>query len=174
MKTPVFRVAGWFINPAAGDLHLKPTTAAAIDHAATLADVPDDYDGAARPIGPTPDVGADEYGIAAPGATTDLRLTGVITASNALTGTLTWTAPSNALTTTVRYSTGPINAANWPAATSLGAPFPAYKHVYAMSVPYAGGQLYFALKSANAGGESALSNLAFWPERRLYLPLLAN
>ncbi len=51
----------WFVSPATGDLHLNASAAAAIDHAVSLADVPDDYDGAARPIGPSPDVGADEY-----------------------------------------------------------------------------------------------------------------
>ena len=52
---------GWFANAAAGNLHLLPSATTVIDHAATLAAVPDDYDGALRPIGPAPDVGADEY-----------------------------------------------------------------------------------------------------------------
>ena len=58
--------AGWFVNPAAADLHLLATTTAAIDRAAALADVTDDLDGDRRPIGPAPDVGADEYGVAPP------------------------------------------------------------------------------------------------------------
>jgi len=53
----------WFVNAAAGDLHLSPLATAAIDQAATLPQVPDDYDGDARPIGPAPDVGADEYAV---------------------------------------------------------------------------------------------------------------
>lgn len=52
----------WFVDAAGGDLHLTPLAAAAIDQAAALPQVPDDYDGDARPIGPAPDVGADEYG----------------------------------------------------------------------------------------------------------------
>jgi plastocyanin len=52
----------WFTDPAAGDLHLLPTAAAAIDQAAPLPAVNDDYDGELRPAGPASDVGADEYG----------------------------------------------------------------------------------------------------------------
>ena len=54
---------GWFANAATGDLHLLPSATKAIDQAAILSGVPDDYDGFARPIGPAPDVGADEYGV---------------------------------------------------------------------------------------------------------------
>ncbi len=54
--------SAWFVDAAGGDLHLTPLAAAAIDQAAALPQVPDDYDGDARPIGPAPDVGADEYG----------------------------------------------------------------------------------------------------------------
>jgi hypothetical protein len=57
---------GWFASAARGNLHLLPAATAAIDQAATLAAVPDDYDGTARPIGPAPDVGADEYGMLTP------------------------------------------------------------------------------------------------------------
>ncbi|MBN1149460.1 MAG: hypothetical protein JXA78_19520, partial [Anaerolineales bacterium] len=47
--------------PASGNLHLLESASAAIDQAATLAQVSDDYDGQARPAGEAPDVGADEY-----------------------------------------------------------------------------------------------------------------
>lgn len=59
--------AGWFVDAAGGDLHLGASAVEAIDQAAALAQVSDDYDGDARPIGPAPDVGADEYGTPAPG-----------------------------------------------------------------------------------------------------------
>lgn len=50
----------WFANPAAGDLHLTALAAPALDQAAALAAVSDDYDGHTRA---TPrDVGADEFG----------------------------------------------------------------------------------------------------------------
>jgi hypothetical protein len=52
----------WFVNAPAGDLHLLPTASAAINQAAPLVDVRDDFDGFPRPIGSSPDVGADEYG----------------------------------------------------------------------------------------------------------------
>jgi hypothetical protein len=51
----------WFVNLAAADLHLLAAATAAIDQAAALPDVVDDFDGDVRPIGPAPDVGADEY-----------------------------------------------------------------------------------------------------------------
>ena len=54
--------SSWFVDAAAGDLHLSPLATEAIDQAAALPQVPNDYDGDARPIGPAPDVGADEYG----------------------------------------------------------------------------------------------------------------
>ncbi len=53
--------ASWFVNPAAYDLHLVSTATEALDHAAPLAQVTNDYDGDARPQGSAPDVGADEY-----------------------------------------------------------------------------------------------------------------
>ncbi|MBX3057286.1 MAG: right-handed parallel beta-helix repeat-containing protein [Anaerolineae bacterium] len=52
----------WFVNAAAGDLHLAATAVAAIDQAASLPQVTDDFDGDGRPLGPAPDIGADEYG----------------------------------------------------------------------------------------------------------------
>jgi hypothetical protein len=52
--------ANWFVSAATGDLHLAATATAAIDRAASLADVVNDYDGDARPFGSAPDVGADE------------------------------------------------------------------------------------------------------------------
>lgn len=54
--------SGWFVNAAAGDLHLAATAVAAIDQAASLPQVTDDFDGDGRPAGPAPDIGADEYG----------------------------------------------------------------------------------------------------------------
>ncbi|MBC7258580.1 MAG: right-handed parallel beta-helix repeat-containing protein [Chloroflexi bacterium] len=51
----------WFADPAGADLHLTNAATAAIDQAAALAQVTDDLDGDARPIGPAPDIGADEF-----------------------------------------------------------------------------------------------------------------
>jgi hypothetical protein len=53
---------GWFVDSGAGDLHLRETAAEAIDQAAPLAGVTDDFDGDPRPMGEAPDVGGDEYG----------------------------------------------------------------------------------------------------------------
>ncbi|MBI5895966.1 MAG: right-handed parallel beta-helix repeat-containing protein, partial [Desulfobacterales bacterium] len=54
--------AGWFLNPASGDLHLAQAVNAVVDAGETLDDVPDDVDGEPRPIGSGYDIGADEYG----------------------------------------------------------------------------------------------------------------
>ena len=53
--------ADWFIDPAGGDLHLRPTASEIIDQTDPLANVADDYDGDERPFGPASDIGADEY-----------------------------------------------------------------------------------------------------------------
>jgi hypothetical protein len=49
----------WFASAAAGDLHLTAAATGAIDQAAVLPNVGDDYDG--QPRGAFPDLGADEY-----------------------------------------------------------------------------------------------------------------
>jgi hypothetical protein len=53
--------AAFFVNAAAGDLHLLSSATAAIDKATLHASVTSDYDGQARPVGSQPDIGADEY-----------------------------------------------------------------------------------------------------------------
>jgi len=52
---------GWFVDAAAGDLHLSAAAVAAIDKAAPHPDVRTDYDGKSRPQGAAPDIGADEF-----------------------------------------------------------------------------------------------------------------
>jgi len=59
-------LAEWFVDAANGDLHLTDLATDAIDQAETLADVTEDIDGDARPVGLGPDLGADEY-LALPG-----------------------------------------------------------------------------------------------------------
>lgn len=55
--------ANWFVEPAAGDLHLKSTATAAIDRGVPTTDAPLDWDNEIRPMGPASDVGADEYSV---------------------------------------------------------------------------------------------------------------
>ena len=52
-----------FVDGPAGDLHLRATAVQAIDHGVStvLPLCHEDMDGDPRPIGPAPDVGADEY-----------------------------------------------------------------------------------------------------------------
>jgi len=167
--------ASWFVDAVSGDLHLRDTVTAAIDQAASLADVSDDFDGDTRPIGPAPDVGADEYGVPPPAAVTDLRVTAAITSTGTLTATLHWTAPADAVTTTLRYSDTFISEANWITALLLTDTLPGAAETFTATVPYSGGTIYFALKSQNAEGDgSDLSNNAFWPHVDVYLPLVTK
>ncbi|MCK4449093.1 MAG: right-handed parallel beta-helix repeat-containing protein, partial [Anaerolineae bacterium] len=71
--------SNWFVDAAAGDLHLLSTATSAIDQAAPLAQVTDDFDGDMRPIGPAPDVGADEYGVPSSTATPTPTPTATVT-----------------------------------------------------------------------------------------------
>jgi hypothetical protein len=103
----------------------------------------------------------------------DLRVTSALVATSTLTATLGWTPPANAITTTLRYSAAPINDANWPAAPLLTATLPATMNSYVAAVPYAGGTVYFALRTQDATGAfSSLSNTAFWPSWTTHLPLV--
>jgi hypothetical protein len=58
-------VPSMFVNAGAGDLHLLPTAARAIDQGIALPDVATDWDGERRPNGAGFDVGADEQVVAA-------------------------------------------------------------------------------------------------------------
>ena len=66
----------WFGNLSVGDLHLTSAATPAIDHALVHPDVTTDYDNERRPIGPAPDIGADEFGAVTgvPTAPTNLRV----------------------------------------------------------------------------------------------------
>jgi hypothetical protein len=50
----------FFIDAEHGDLHLNPGALAAIDKAAGLSEVFDDFDAQSRPFGSAGDLGADE------------------------------------------------------------------------------------------------------------------
>lgn len=52
--------ANWFVDAAAGNLHLLPAATNAINQALPQAGVRDDFDGDSRPFGSAPDIGADE------------------------------------------------------------------------------------------------------------------
>jgi hypothetical protein len=104
---------------------------------------------------------------------TDLRVTQAVTDTNTLTATLRWTPAATALTTTLRYSSTPLTAANWNSATVLTNTLPGSAVSYTTTVPYTSGTIYFALKTQNSAAEwSELSNNAFWPHYDVYLPLV--
>jgi hypothetical protein len=164
----------WFVNTTTGDLHLVETATAAIDQVTAPAGVTDDFDGNSRPIGSAADIGADEYGIPAPAAVTDLRVLQAITGTGTLTATLRWTPPTNALTTTLRYSTSPITTGNWNSATLLTDTLSGSADTYTATLTYGGGTIYFALKTEGVGGKSGLSNNTFWPQKDVYLPIIVK
>ena len=165
-------LADGFATAATGDLHLLPAASSVIDQVAAPAEAGDDIDGDPRPIGNASDIGADEHGSPAPTAVSDLRVTHASTAGNVLTATLRWTASANALTTTLRYSSTLITAANWDGAALLTGNLPGTAHVFTATVTNPGSLVYFALKSHNGTGWSALSNNAFWPQQPVYLPII--
>jgi len=99
-----------FVNAPAGDLHLNSTATAAIDRGVALADVTDDWDGQARPIGSAPDIGANEFsgsvaaitfaigghvrndsGAAVPGVTVTLSGSSTVTQATDLNGAYNFT-----------------------------------------------------------------------------------
>ncbi len=72
--------ASLFVNPSAGDLHLKSTATAVIDQVPALSSVTNDIDGNTRPLGVGYDIGADEFvggggDITPPSAPTGLTVT---------------------------------------------------------------------------------------------------
>jgi len=67
---------GMFVNPATADLHLRASATNAIDKAATLGTVTNDFDGDLRPKGASSDIGADEFTTNAPPRITNIRLSG--------------------------------------------------------------------------------------------------
>lgn len=106
-----------------------------------------------------------------PVAVSNLRVTQASTGSGALTATLAWTPPGDAITTTLRYSATPITEATWSSAALLTDTFPGGQSTYIATLPYTSGSVYFALKTQDADGDwSGLSNNAFWPHFELYLP----
>ena len=103
----------------------------------------------------------------------DLRVSQAVTTTNWLTATLRWTAPVGAVTTTVRYTYTLITEGTWANTVILTNTLPGSTNVFTAGLPYAGGIVYFALKSQlTGGGWMALSNNAFWPHQDVYLPLI--
>ncbi len=117
-------------------------------------------------------IGADDFD-----RVNDLRVKDAVVANGTLTGTLTWTAPQNAITYTLRYSNTVLADTNWASALTVNVPFtaslPGATERFTPTVSYISGTIYFALKSQNAAGNwSVLSNNAFWPHHDVFLPLV--
>ena len=135
----------------------------------------DDIDGDARPLGSAPDVGADEYNAPTAVALVDLRVTEAFTDSITLRATLRWTAPSDAVTTTLHYSDTAITETNWYESILLTNTLPGESEIYNAVVPDFGKTTYFSLKTQNVQGIwSPISNNAYWPEYNAWFPLILN
>ena len=166
----------WFADPLTADLHLLPSATAATDHADTLMNVTDDFDGDCRPIGAAPDIGADEFGdtTAPPSAVKDLEVSGLLI-PEAFHATLTWSPTTDSVTTTLRYTYTQLTESNWEAAYLLTGSLPGDTDTYDTDIPIVNETVFIALKTQNAEGEwSRLSNNAFWPQRKTWLPLILN
>ena len=105
----------------------------------------------------------------------DLRVSQAITGTGWLTATLRWTAPTSAVTTTVRYAFTPLTEDTWGSAAVINDTLPGSTDRLTARLSYSGGVVYFALKGQTAnGGWTALSNNAFWPRRDVYLPVISR
>jgi hypothetical protein len=168
--------SSWFVDPTNADLHLLPSAKSAIDQADTLANVTDDFDGNSRPISLAPDIGADEIGdVTSPrSAVTDLQVSGFLI-FDAIQATLTWTPPTEAVTTTIRFAYTHISENNWEAANLLTSTLPGHTDTFSTTIPYAEDMVFIALKTQSATGEwSSLSNNAYWPQQKTWLPIILN
>ncbi len=164
---------GWFVNAQGADLHLTAAATAAIDHAAPLAAVLDDFDGQTRPIGASPDVGADEYAAPTPTRVSDLRITSHQINPGTLTVTLNWSALPGATAFIVKGAIEPITAANWDSHNQIGPELPGTASSASVSIDSVNGVGYFAIKYRNAEGMlSEISNPAFWPRLEVFVPLV--
>ncbi|MDG0810117.1 fibronectin type III domain-containing protein [Cohnella rhizosphaerae] len=162
--------ASWLVDPANGDYRLHPFNGmAARDVGMTLADVPTDMYGEARPYGSAYDVGADEF---APSETTPPAAIANLTASDITSRTfrLTWTAAGDdgntgtAYAYDIRYANAPITETNWSSAQKADATLLPAAAGTSQSVkiegPTAGSVIYAAVKTVDdQGNVSPLSNI---------------
>ena len=167
-------LSSWFADSLNADLHLLPTAADAIDQADTIMNVTDDYDGNIRPLGAAPDIGADEFGdiTSRPSAVTDLVVSGILI-PDAFHATLTWSAATDSVTTTIRYTYTHITDSNWEGAFLLTDSLPGDLDTYTADIPIVNEPVFIALKTQNFDGKwSRLSNNTFWPQRKTWLPII--
>jgi len=160
-------------NPAfALDGYHLTIASAAIDKGVATG-IDEDIDGDPRPQGGGYDIGADEYTDTQLDPVSDLCVGHALTDTATLTVTLTWSAPPNAVTHALRYSSSLITDEDWATAIGLTDALPGDTSAYTVAVPYSGSSVYFALRYSSAcGEESPVSNNAFWPRWDVYLPLV--
>ncbi|MEM7029088.1 MAG: DUF4091 domain-containing protein, partial [Chloroflexota bacterium] len=110
---------------------------------------------------------------AIPTTITDAAITDVVEATNRVTLTLQWTPLAQAVTTTIKYADTPITEENWASATVLTDSLSSSTTSFAAQIPNDGKTYYLALRSIDTQSTwSTVSNLVFWPQKRVYLPLI--
>jgi hypothetical protein len=166
-----------FEDIGAGDLHLNPGAALAIDQGVPLAAglCDEDIDGDLRPIGAAPDIGADEAGTPLPEPVSDLDIVSAVATQDTLTATLRWTPPEGAAWIAIRVHDSPLTGGNWEAGQVVAEDIPGSASSYPATVSYSGRTVFFALRWQDSSGAwSPPSNNAFWPHRELFLPLVVR
>jgi hypothetical protein len=166
-----------FSDPATGDLHLLGSASAAIDQGVTLPAglCDDDIDGDLRPIGIAPDIGADEFRSPTPAAVHDLHIRQASLGAGQLTVSLQWTPPAQIDLQNLRFSSAPIMDTNWGSANTLPGDLSGATSAYTTTIAYGGDTVFFALRTRGSNGEwSPVSNNAFWPQIRIFLPQLIH
>ena len=96
------------------------------------------------------EVKSDYISVSLP-AVDDLHIVHAQADTSTLTATLRWTPLPQAVTTTLRYTSTFISDGTWTAATVISDSLPGNTDSFTANVQYAGGSVYFALKSQDAG-----------------------
>lgn len=122
---------------------------------------------------PPQDMSAEEIHIPSSSpAVTDLGISGYLI-PDAFHATLTWTPPADVVTTTIRFTYTHITELNWPSAYLLTAYLPGETDYYTADIGYDIDPFYVALKTQDSVGDwSPLSNVVFWPQQLVCLPML--
>ena len=101
-------------------------------------------------------------------------ITDAVESPGSLEVSFAWEEPLNiANTYEIKSHSAPITEANWSSATTLTDTLPGTAETYTTTIAYTGETRYFAIKAVNSSGDRMpISNLAFWPQQNVYLPIV--